>query len=251
MRTSVELRGVTFGYQPGRPVIREVDFEVESGGYTAVIGPNGGGKTTLLKIMLGLLEPWTGTVRVLGLPPAKARHRIGYVPQASSAAPDFPVSALDVVMMGLPDSRSTKRAKSAALSMMERLGIAGVAGMHAGSLSGGQRQRAYIARALVGAPEILLLDEPAASVDPEGQESFYDLLAELNRTVTIVMVTHDVGAVSNHVKTIACLSTVMVSHGESLETEAVARAYGCSVDLVSHGTPHRVLGRHEGRGRDD
>ncbi|NLP04656.1 metal ABC transporter ATP-binding protein [Candidatus Fermentibacteria bacterium] len=251
MRSAVSLRGVSFGYQPGRYVLRDVDFEVETGGYTAVIGPNGGGKSTLLKIMLGLLEPWTGTVEVLGLPPARARHRIGYVPQASGAVLDFPVSALDVVMMGLPGGRSTKRARSAALSTMERLGIAGLSGMHAGSLSGGQRQRAFIARALVGSPEILLLDEPAASVDPEGQESFYELMAELNRTVTIVMVTHDVGAVSNHVKTIACLSTVMVSHGESLETEAVARAYGCSVDLVSHGTPHRVLGKHEGRGGND
>lgn len=250
MRSALSLRGVTFGYQPGRPVLREVDFEVETGGYAAVIGPNGGGKTTLLKIVLGLLEPWAGTVEVLGQPPARARHRIGYVPQYSGGAPDFPVSALDVVMMGLAGSRSARRARAEALSMMERLGIAGLAGTHAGSLSGGQKQRIFIARALVGSPEILLLDEPAASVDPAGQESFYELLAELNRTVTIVMVTHDVGAVSSHVKTIACLSTVMVSHGESLETGAVTRAYGCPVDLVSHGTPHRVLGRHEERGGD-
>ncbi len=251
MNLAVDLRGVTFGYSPGRPVLRSVDFTVDTGGYTAVIGPNGGGKSTLLKLILGLLKPWDGEVRVFGQPPARVRGRIGYVPQIIGRNRDFPVSALDVVMMGLCCRRGVRAARDRALEMMDSLGVADLAGAHAGSLSGGQRQRVYVARALVGSPELLLLDEPAASVDPAGQESFYDLMAQINEKVTIVMVTHDVGAVSSHVKSIACLSTVLVSHGETLETDAVWKAYGCPVDLVSHGTPHRVLRSHGGSGRDD
>jgi zinc transport system ATP-binding protein len=224
-------------------VLDDIDFTVEAGGYTAVIGPNGGGKSTLLKLVLGLLRPWSGSVEVLGGPPEKVRRRIGYVPQMTAASLDFPVSALDVVMMGAADLRG-RAAREAARRVMARIGIEDLAGLHAGSLSGGQRQKVLVARALAGEPELLLLDEPAASVDPAGQESFYGLMARLNENVTIVMVTHDVGAVSGHVKSIACLSLQLVSHGETLSTESLYRAYGCPVELISHGTPHRVLDSH-------
>ncbi|MDM7993498.1 MAG: metal ABC transporter ATP-binding protein [Candidatus Fermentibacter sp.] len=246
----VRLRGVTFGYGPGRPALDGVDFEVSAGDYVAVIGPNGGGKTTLLKVILGLRTPWSGTVEVFGGPPAAARGRIGYVPQWSGASLDFPATALDVVMMGLPPKTGGRAARAVALDRMADMGIAGLAGIHAGSLSGGQRQKVYVARALAGDPELLLLDEPAASVDPAGQGGLYDLLARLNEKVTIVLVTHDVGAVSGQVRSIACLNSEMVSHGGTLDTEALWKAYGCPVDLVSHGTPHRVLeaGAHGGCG---
>lgn len=246
MEPVIRLTSVSFGYDRSRPALSRIDFEVGKGDYVAVIGPNGGGKTTLLKLILGLRRPWSGTVEVFGGPPERARSRIGYVPQWSGSNLDFPVTALDVVMMGLPSGIHGGVARRRALEAMSGMGIASIAGSHAGSLSGGQRQKVFVARALVGSPELLLLDEPANSVDPAGQESFYDLLHGLNEHVTIVLVTHDVGAVSGHVKSIACLNMELVSHAGTIATEALYKAYGCPVELVSHGTPHRVLGSHGG-----
>lgn len=245
MEDAVRIRGASFGYSPDRPVLSGIDFDVPIGDYVAVIGPNGGGKTTLLKLILGLRRPWTGSVEVFGGSPEKARGRIGYVPQWTGSNLDFPVTALDVVRMGLSGGVRGAEAKKRALDAMAGMEIAGLAERHAGSLSGGQRQKVFVARALVGSPELLLLDEPAASVDPAGQENFYELLKDLNDRVTIILVTHDVGAVSGHVKSIACLNSELVSHAGTLSTEALWKAYGCPVDLVSHGTPHRVLGHHE------
>ena len=242
----VRLRAVSFGYGPGRPALDRVDFEVAKGDYVAVIGPNGGGKTTLLKVILGLRKPWSGSVEVFGGPPGKARSRIGYVPQWTGLNLDFPVTALDVVMMGLPPGLRGAAGRRRALASMEELGVASLASNHAGSLSGGQRQKIFVARALAGSPELLLLDEPAASVDQAGQGGLYELLEKLSATITIILVTHDVGAVAGSVRSIACLNGRLVSHAETLGTEALWKAYGCPVDLISHGTPHRVLGTHGG-----
>lgn len=249
---AIELRGVTAGYRRDRPVIDDIDLAVERNDFLAVIGPNGGGKTTLLKVMLGLLLPWEGTVSVMGRPPASSRGCIGYVPQVLPEE-TFPITVMDVVLMGrLKNARRPGRFgpadREAAAGNLERLDVGDLAGADMNSLSGGQKQRVLIARALAGEPLILLLDEPVASVDHETQESFFNLLADLNRTMTVVLVTHDVGAVSSHVKNIACINRLLVSHGETISSESVARAYGCPFDLISHGgVPHRVLGRTGGR----
>ena len=241
------MKNITAGYSRAHPALTGVNLEVQPGEFMAVIGPNGGGKTTLLKVILGILEPWHGTIRVFGRPPGRNnRARIGYVPQV---IPDrvFPATVTDIVLMGRLGSKRLFRDFSGkdrefALENMEKLGIEDLAGERVDRLSGGQKQRVLIARALAGIPEILLLDEPLASVDSRTQQSFYNLLAELNSRMTILMVTHDVGAVSSHVKSIACINNSLVSHGETISEEDVSAAYGCPFELVSHGVPHRVLG---------
>lgn len=257
MSPPVVISGLSAGYSHGHPVLRDIDLEVTRGEFLALIGPNGGGKTTLLKIMLGILRPWSGTVRIFGEPPGESSGRIGYVPQMVPWA-RFPVTVMDVTLMGRLGltgmfRKYTDTDRMIARQNLERLGIDDLMGEPMDDLSGGQRQRVLIARALTGEPDLLLLDEPVASVDLETQESFFNLLAELNSELTIILVTHDVGAVSSYVRTIACINRVIVSHGETLPAEAVAKAYGCPFELVAHGVPHRVIGHdtdhvHTGEG---
>jgi len=248
MNRIIELKGVTAGYRRGNPVISNIDLSVAKNDFLAIIGPNGGGKTTLLKVILGLLVPWSGTVSVLGGSAQNARLEIGYVPQVIPDDP-FPVTVMDVVLMGrLKNSglfrRFSNRDRKIARINLDRLDVGNLAGNEINSLSGGQKQRVLIARALAGNPHILLLDEPVASVDRDTQDSFFNILAELNREITILLVTHDVGAVSAYIKNIACINRVLISHGETLSSESVAKAYGCPFELVSHGgIPHRVLGK--------
>jgi zinc transport system ATP-binding protein len=246
---AASFEGVWFGYPGGVPALTDITLQVPEGDFLAVIGPNGGGKTTLLKLLLGLVRPSRGRVEVFGRPPGESGHSIGYVPQITTFRTDFPVSALDVVMMGTlgrgrhlwPHGAADR---AAAHAKLERMGIADLAALPVGKLSGGQRQRVFVARALASEPRLLLLDEPAASVDPGTQESFFDLLREINSACTIVLVTHDVGSISGVVRTIACLNGRLVSHGDELPAEAFGEAYSCGIDLLSHGAPHRVLGRH-------
>ena len=257
MIPALEIRDLTVGYAPGPPVLEDVSLTVPGDGFMALIGPNGGGKTTLVKVILGLLRPWSGSVIVLGLPPSKAAPRVGYVPQMVPGR-SFPVTALDVALMGRlgstgPFRRYTADDRAKAMESLSFLGIGELAGRPMDELSGGQRQRVLIARALGTDPGLLLLDEPVASVDQETQESFFNLLSELNGRLAIVLVTHDVGAVSSHVRSIACINRILVSHGSTLPAEAVAEAYGCPFELVAHGVPHRVVGHPAGHGtgRDD
>ena len=247
MKDAIRLQGVTAGYRRGNPIIHDIDLTVPENDFLAIIGPNGGGKTTLLKVILGLLTPWEGTASVLGGSPDRTHPAIGYVPQVIPGG-SFPITVMDVVLMGrLRNSGLFRRFNSTdreiALKNLDRLDVADLAGLDMNSLSGGQKQRVLIARALTGKPQILLLDEPVASVDHDTQKSFFNLLAELNSDMTIVLVTHDVGAVSAHVKTIACINRTLMSHGKTLSSESVAMAYGCPFELISHGgIPHRVLG---------
>ena len=251
MKEAIRLQGVTAGYRRGNPIIHDIDLTVPKSDFLAIIGPNGGGKTTLLKVILGLLTPWEGTASVLGESPARTHPAIGYVPQLIPGG-SLPITVMDVVLMGRLRNTgmlrrfSLKDRKSAEMNLA-RLNVGNLAGEDMNSLSGGQKQRVLIARALAGKPQILLLDEPVASVDHDTQTSFFNLLAELNSTMTIVLVTHDVGAVSAHVKNIACINRTLISHGETLSSESVAKAYGCPFELISHGgIPHRVLGNGKG-----
>ncbi len=242
--TVIRLEGVTAGYSREHPALVNVSLEVEKNGFVAVIGPNGGGKTTLLKVILGLIKPFRGTVEV-----KTERSKLGYVPQVIPSR-TFPATVLDVVLMGRLGKKGMFRSFSSedrnkALENLELLGVKDLAGKRIDELSGGQKQRVLIARALAGKPGVLLLDEPVASVDHETQSSFYDILSTLNKDMTILLVTHDVGAVSSYVKSIACINRNLVSHGESLERETVEKVYGCPFELVAHGVPHRVLGREE------
>ena len=242
----ITVRGVTFGY--GREVVLDhVDLEIQPRDFLAIIGPNGGGKTTLLKVMLGLLKPWSGEV-VTHLPPG--RGRLGYVPQFSTFDKNFPLRIADLVLMGTLGRRGllarySHEDREAAQQALARLGLEDVARAHVAEVSGGQLQRALIARALVSDPAILFLDEPTASIDAESRGSLMGLLEELNREIPIVVVTHDVTSIAPMVRRIACINRRLFYHGgPELTHEVLEETYGCPVELVAHGVPHRVLHSH-------
>ncbi len=249
---AVEMRGVSFSYGRTR-VLEEVDLTVERGEFLGVLGPNGAGKTTLLRLLLGLLEPASGTIEVLGVPPAGARGRVGYVPQYARFERDMPIRVEEVVLMGRlgahrvgPRWRDEDReAARRALSAVE---LADLTGRQVANLSGGQLQRTLVARALAMEPELLLLDEPTASVDTGAGRELYRTLAELTGRMTVILVTHDVGVLAREVGSVACLNRRLHYHGtEALSREVLEKTYGRGVELVSHEAGHRHLGRHGGR----
>lgn len=242
----VELRGVDFSYG-GVAVLRDVDFELFEGDFVGIIGPNAGGKTTLLKLILGLLEPHEGTIRVFGESPRQARGRVGYVPQYARFDRSFPIRVRRAVAMGALGPGGPRRdgLDEAVEQALARVELAGVADRQIGHLSGGQLQRVLIARALVGDPALLLLDEPTSSVDSRVGRSVHELLEDLSEEMTIVLVSHDIGVISRHVRTIACLNVRMHYHRtKELTPDMLEAAYGCPVDLLAHGHPHRVLEHH-------
>ena len=252
----VEMENVSFAYN-GQPVLQDVNLAVPPGDFVAVIGPNGGGKTTLLKLMLGLLKPAAGNIRVLGHPPGEAARHIGYVRQDVHINRSFPITALDAVLMGKRDPRRRWARRSAAdrrdaLQALERMEMGAYAQRRIGELSGGQRQRVFIARALVTRPRLLLLDEPTASIDTKGQADFFRMLKTLNPEVTILVVSHDLLVISTYVKSVACVNKRLHYHhqaeitGEMMETMYPCTVEEvCPVELVAHGLPHRVLHHHE------
>lgn len=242
------LRDVEFRY--GRhDVLRGVDLDIAAGSFVSIVGPNGGGKTTLLRLILGLLQPSRGEVRVFGRPPRESRRRIGYMPQHANLDPLFPVTALDVVLMGRlglrphlgPFSREDGEASRSALADCEALDLAD---RPFSDLSGGQRQRVLIARALAGEPDLLLLDEPTASLDPGVQDELYDLLHRLNERMTVALVSHDVSVVSRHVSQVICVNVDVVQHpAEDLAGE-LAKLFPAGGRLVRH-DHHTGSGGHD------
>jgi zinc transport system ATP-binding protein len=238
----IEIRNLSFSY-PQTPVLENVDLSIASGDFVCMVGPNGGGKTTLLRLILGLLAPPRGTVRVFGRPPSEVRRRIGYMPQRAELDPQFPVRALDVVLMGRlgngllgPFGRADKAKAMAALGEVR---LTEYARRPLAALSGGQRQRVLIARALACDPELLLMDEPTANLDPLVQDEIDELLHELNRRLTIVLVSHDVGFVTRHAKSVVCVNREVLVHAASEITgESIQALYGHAVHMVQHGHGH-------------
>lgn len=253
----IDIVDLSFAYN-GQRVLDQVNLTVEAGDFIAMIGPNGGGKTTLLKLMLGLLKPGQGEIRIMGRQPSRVSHQIGYVPQDVNINRRFPITALDVVLMGklAPGRRWAKNGEQNrrdAMKALERIDMAGFADRRIGELSGGQRQRVFIARALVTHPRLLLLDEPTASIDSRGQIEFYQLLKRLNDEISIVVVSHDLLVISTYVKSVACVNRRLHYHQQAEITGDMFEAmYPCTVEevcpveLVTHGRlPHRVLKQHE------
>lgn len=234
----------------GLSVLEGVNLSICEYDFLGIIGPNGGGKTTLLKVILGLLEPDRGTVRVFGDAPERGRKYVGYVPQFSLFDRDFPISVWDVVLMGRMSHmkrfrRYTEEDIKRAAEALKTVEMLDFRDCQIGKLSGGQQQRVFIARALVSEPKLLLLDEPMASVDSPMQAELYELFEKLRHQMAIVLVSHDISAVSIYVDKIACLNRKLYYHGtKELPMEDLEAAYHCPIDLIAHGFPHRVLREH-------
>jgi ABC-type Mn2+/Zn2+ transport system ATPase subunit len=230
----VELRHVTAGYD-GRAAIEDVSISVGPGSMVAILGPNGGGKSTVLKVISGLLRPWQGTVSVLGAPPGREAHRVAYVPQAELVDWSFPVTVWDVVMMGRyprlgPLRRPTSADRDAVHEALHQVGIADRTRTQIGALSGGQRRRAFLARALAADPDLYLLDEPVTGVDITTQHDLSHLLeAQAVRGRTIIATTHDLGAAAHHFDELVAVNRRVVAHGASrevLSNDVLERIYG-------------------------
>lgn len=232
-------------------VLYDVNLTVKDKDFLGIIGPNGGGKTTLLKVILGLIKPYSGSVRIFGRDVIQGRSELGYVPQYAHFDYAFPISVEEVVLLGRVAHKKGRRFSDLdrvkASEALKRVGLYDLCKRQIAELSGGQRQRALVARALASEPRILLLDEPTASVDEHFAADFYELLVELNKEMTIVMVSHDISAVSRYVKTLACLNGTLFHQGsKELTNEILGKVYNCPVDLIAHGVPHRVLTPHDG-----
>ena len=239
---AVTLRDVTFSYN-GLPVLEDVNLTIRAGESVCVVGPNGGGKTTLLKLILGLLRPERGEVRIFGRAPRQARSRIGYMPQHLHFDPQFPVTVMEVVLMGRLGQKGFgglfgwdgRADRQAALKALEEVGTAELVERPFSELSGGQRQRVLVARALCSRPALLLMDEPTANIDVQVEAQLAEILRGLNRRLTIVTVTHDLGFVSNVVDTVVCVNRQVVVHPTSQITgELIQDIYGGDVRMIRH-----------------
>ena len=232
------------------PVLEEINLVIKEHDFLGIIGVNGGGKSTLLKVILGLVKPSKGTVTVFGDTPQVSRKYIGYVPQYSLFDLEFPVSVWEVVLMGRLGhtglfKRYSEEDKKAALDALVKMDMLEYKDRQVGKLSGGQQHRVFIARALAANPKLLLLDEPAAGIDTIIQEEFYELLEKLKAKMAIVLVSHDISAVSVYVDKIACLNHRLYYHdSKELTAEDLEATYHCPVELIAHGVPHRVLKKH-------
>lgn len=212
---ALSIENLSFFYE-NFPTLENVNVKIESGEFVGIFGPNGGGKTTLLKLILGLMTPKQGKVLLFGLPPEEGRQWIGYVPQSIHFDRDFPISVEEVVMMGALRKMSwlgryPSEVKLKARTALEKVGLAHKAKASFGTLSGGEAQRALIARAIIDEPRMLILDEPTANIDVKGQQSVHELLLQLNKTMTILMVTHDLQTIVDKVGKLLCVQRNVTS----------------------------------------
>lgn len=235
----VDIEHLDFAYD-GSPVLEDITLSIPSGDFLGVVGPNGSGKSTLLKIILGLLHPNRGTVRVFDRSPEKARHLMGYVPQHAELDQDFPISVMDVVLLGRLSKipllgRFGKKDRQVAEEAMDKVTILDLQNRQFGTLSGGQKQRVLIARALVGKPELLLLDEPTASIDGRVEEDIYELLKKINEHVTIVLVSHDLGFISSYVRHVACVNRRLACNPtQEVTGDVIEACYSGPVQMLKH-----------------
>jgi zinc transport system ATP-binding protein len=249
---AVEIQNLSMDYE-NLNALKDVDLTIKDKEFVAILGPNGGGKSTLLKVILGLIKPTSGQVKVYDENPHNKRNSIGYVPQFSSFEKTFPINVIDVVLMGRLKfgmnflRKYSKEDMEYAKNIMNMLEIYELRNRQIGQLSGGQMQKVLIARALCTEPKLLLLDEPTASLDVQSKISIYSLLKNINKDMTIIVVTHDTGFVFSYIDKIACLNQKLFYHGEpELDRDIMDSVYGCPVDAIFHGdVPHRVFRNHQ------
>jgi len=243
----VELKKADLGYEK-TPVLEEVNLQVFKKDFIGVIGPNGGGKTTLLKGILGLLNPLKGTITYHNHSMTN-RRPFGYLPQVKHIDKKFPITVFDVVRSGAMMSgdlfRSKKQEKQQAEELLVEMGISDIRNRAIGDLSGGQMQRVFLCRALISNPQLLILDEPDTFVDNKFEGELYEKLKLLNKEMAIILVSHDLGTISTYVKTIACVNRQVHYHRSNKITNSQLEAYRCPIQIITHGVvPHTVLKSH-------
>jgi zinc transport system ATP-binding protein len=246
MKKLLELKDLSAGYDKNI-VLENVSFEVFSGDFIGIIGPNGGGKTTLIKTILGLIKPASGEVNML-----ISKTNIGYLPQVNQIDKRFPISVIDVVRSGKANSalfssfHKNAAEKEKAEALLAEMGISHIRNKAIGELSGGQMQRVFLCRALINAPELLILDEPSTYVDNNFEGELYLKLKELNEQMAILLISHDVGTISFFVKTIACVNRSVHHHPSNIISEEQLASYNCPLQIITHGNiPHTVLKQHD------
>jgi zinc transport system ATP-binding protein len=250
----LEIKDITVGYNPQSPVLKDVNLKVFKNDFLGIIGPNGGGKTTLLKTILGLIKPSNGLITYYNNNRQIEKINIGYLPQMNQIDKKFPISVFDVILSGLTAKRKiityySHEQKEQAKAVVEKMGLTKLLNRPIGNLSGGQLQRTLLGRAIVDNPELLILDEPNSYVDKRFENDFYKILEEINQNTAIILVSHDVGTVISLVKNIACVNEGLHYHaGTNVTSEWLEETYSsCPIEIVGHGDfPHRVLDKHEG-----
>ena len=248
MNPLIDIKALNFSYG-SVATLSGIDLQVTEGEFLGIVGPNAGGKSTLLKLILGLLQPQSGAVRVLGRTPSAASKLLGYVPQYPSFPRDFPITVEQVVQLGrlgqgqearrwqsLWPGRVTNADREAVKRALDEVEAGTIAKRQIGSLSGGQLQRVLLARALVGDPRILILDEPTANIDQRLEGEIFDLLKAINARMTILVVSHDVAFISRYVSRVACVNRTLICHRtEAVDSEVIQELYGKDVRIIAHG----------------
>ncbi|CAD7856936.1 MAG: Zinc ABC transporter, ATP-binding protein ZnuC [Olavius algarvensis Gamma 1 endosymbiont] len=246
-RPIIEVRDLTFSYGAA-PVLEGVNLQVAAGEFLGIVGPNAGGKSTLLKLILGLVEPQSGRIAVLGKRPREATRRLGYVPQYPGFPREFPITVEQTVLLGRIGRRAPagrlgawmpvgigKADRRVVQRVLAEVEVADLAHRQVGSLSGGQLQRVLLARALASEPAVMILDEPTANIDLRLESDIFDLLERLNARMTILVVSHDVGFISGYVTRVACLNrTLVCHHTDEVDGQVIQALYGEQVRMVAH-----------------
>ena len=246
----LEIKNVSAGYED-EIILRDIDLTVNENDFIGIIGPNGGGKTTLLKVILGLIRPYQGTVNFFEGNQVKSETSIGYLPQINQIDRQFPITVINVVLSGLMSKegifgRYSGNQKKLAEELLGLLGILNLKKKNIGELSGGQLQRVYLCRAIISSPRLLMLDEPSTFVDTKFETDFFGTLKQLNKEMAIIVVSHDVGTISWYVKTIACVNRNLHYHPSNIITQEQLASYNCPIQIITHGdVPHTVLEIHK------
>ena len=244
-KTLIQIKEMDAAYQR-QVVLTNVSFSINDRDFIGIIGPNGGGKTTLVKVILGLIKPVKGSIVY-----ALDRSEIGYLPQSSHLDENFPISVREVIASGLEHglrmgNKIRSDEKHIIGSVLEKVGLESMQSRSIGELSGGELQRTMLARAIISSPKLLILDEPDSHVDNRFEMELYGLLKELNEHMTILLVSHDIGIISPYIKTIACVNRDFHYHSSNEISEEQLKVYNCPIEIITHGTvPHRVIKEHD------
>lgn len=246
----IQMEGICAAYEQ-KQVLDDVNLTVYKKDFLGIIGPNGGGKTTLMKVILGLLKPTAGTISYFHDGKKTEEITMGYLPQYNSIDKKFPISVYEVVLSGLNRQKSllrpfSKEQHQKVQGIIKQMGLEGLEQRAIGQLSGGQLQRALLGRALVSDPEVIILDEPNTYIDKRFEAKLYKLLEEINKERAIILVSHDIGTVLQNVKSIACVNVEVDYHPDTeVPAEWLEEKFQCPIELLGHGAlPHRVLKSH-------